>query len=210
MIHQFITIEGNIGSGKTSLATLLSKEYNTRLILEEFDDNPFLPLFYKNAERYAFALELSFLAERFHQLKNTLPENDLFQPKIISDYLFSKCSIFAKANLEEQEFNLYSQLFDIIQPNLPTPELLVYLYTSPENSLRNIAKRGRSYEQDIPMEYLAKIQDGYLNYFKQHPELKILLIDTNNIDFVNNPSDYNKIKSIINQKYPKGINRIIL
>ena len=210
MRHQFLTIEGNIGSGKTSLATMLSKEFNTRLILEEFDDNPFLPLFYKDAERYAFPLELSFLAERFHQLKKILPENDLFQPQIISDYLFNKCLVFAKSNLEEQEYHLYSQLFDIIHPNLPTPNLLVYLYLKPENSLKNIAKRGREYEQEIPISYLEKIQEGYLNYFKQHQDLSILLIDTNNIDFVNNPNDYAKIKEVIDQNYPTGINRVIL
>lgn len=210
MKHQFLTIEGNIGSGKTSLSNMLAKDFNTRLILEEFDDNPFLPLFYKDAERYAFPLELSFLAERFHQLKKFLQSTDLFQPQIVSDYLFNKCLIFAKSNLEEEEFNLYSQLFEIIQPNLPQPDLLVYLYLKPENSLKNIAKRGRSYEQDISIDYLEKIQNGYLNYFKQHQNLTTLLIDTNNVDFVNNRADYEKVVDVISQKYPKGMNRIIL
>src|SRR6478736_6265273 len=154
MNYHFITIEGNIGAGKTTLAHLLSKHYNARLVLEEFADNPFLPKFYENPSQYAFPLELFFMAERYKQLKDLLQTKDMFQNITISDYLFTKCLLFAKVNLPEEEFLLYQKLFDIINPQLIQPDLLIYLH-APVNKLKeNIKKRNRSYEQNIDPGYL--------------------------------------------------------
>ena len=199
--YNFITIEGNIGAGKTTLATSLSNEFNARLILEQFADNSFLPKFYEQPDKYAFPLELSFLAERYHQLKNELSKQDIFKPKIITDYYFLKSLIFAKANLDEDEYALYSKLFHIINDSLPKPDLFVYLYQNIERLQENIKKRGRSYEQKISDEYLIKIQSAYFDYIKQVPDLKIVIIDVNKIDFAHNLNDYEQIKSIINKPY---------
>lgn len=154
MKYNFITIEGNIGAGKTTLSRLLSRHYNARLILEEFAENPFLPKFYESPEQYAFPLELFFMAERYKQLKDLLQTNDLFQQLTISDYLFTKCLLFAKVNLPEEEFRLYQKLFDIINPQIVQPQLLIYLHTPVEKLQKNIKKRNRSYEQNIPDDYL--------------------------------------------------------
>jgi deoxyadenosine/deoxycytidine kinase len=211
MDYNFIVIEGNIGAGKTSLATKIASEYNAKLILERFADNPFLPKFYEDSVRYAFPLEMSFLAERYHQLKTELQAKELFTAFTISDYFFMKSIIFAQNTLEKDEFNLYRNLFNIIYHTLHKPDLYVYLYLTPENLLKNIKKRGRDYEQNISKEYLETIQAGYFEYFKKQQELTILIIDTNNIDFIENPTDYFKIIEVIfKQNYQKGINRIIL
>jgi len=206
--YNFITIEGNIGAGKTTLATSLSNEFNARLILEQFADNSFLPKFYEQPDKYAFPLELSFLAERYHQLKNELSKQDIFKPKIITDYYFLKSLIFAKANLDEDEYALYSKLFHIINDSLPKPDLFVYLYQNIERLQENIKKRGRTYEQKISDEYLIKIQSAYFDYIKQVPDLKIVIIDVNKIDFAHNLNDYEQIKSIIDKPYNTGITRI--
>jgi len=194
MNYQFIAIEGNIGAGKSTLAQLLSQHYNARLILEEFADNNFLPKFYEEPDRYAFPLELSFLADRFKQLKNTLPTPNLFKETIISDYLFIKSKLFAKINLKEDEYDLFQKLFDIIDLHLPPPDLLIYLHSPIRKLQSNIQNRGRSYEQNIKSEYLEKVQDIYLNYLKQHIS-KTLIIDTSNADFL---GDKNHLKSLIN------------
>ena len=198
-IPQFrhLVIEGNIGSGKTSLTKMLSETWNARTMLETFEENPFLPKFYEQPERFAFALELSFLAERFHQKKSELSQIDLFQPKIISDYMFSKSLIFAKINLPDDEFSLYSTLFKIIHDKLPKPDLTVFLHSSAERALQNIAKRGRTYEGSIDLAYLQRINEGYLSYFKTLPNERVLLINTTEIDFVNNEKDYFAIRSLI-------------
>ncbi len=206
--YNFITIEGNIGAGKTTLATSISNEFNARLILEQFADNSFLPKFYEQPDKYAFPLELSFLAERYHQLKNELSKQDIFKPKIITDYYFLKSLIFAKANLDEDEYALYSKLFHIINDSLPKPDLFVYLYQNIERLQENIKKRGRTYEQKISDEYLIKIQSAYFDYIKQVPDLKIVIIDVNKIDFAHNLNDYEQIKSIIDKPYNIGITRI--
>lgn len=203
-------VEGNIGSGKTSLSTRLAKDYDARLILEEFADNPFLKRFYEDPDRYGFQVELAFLAERYQQFKETAATRDLFQQVTVADYHFYKSLIFARANLDREEYRLYSNLFNIIYSSLPKPDLVVYLYLSIENLHRNIRKRGRSYEQEITSEYLQTIQDSYFEFFKRQTNLSILVIDTNNIDFVNRPDDYRKIKALIDKEYPVGINRILL
>ncbi len=210
-IHRdYIVIEGNIGSGKTTLAKILSELWGTRLILENFADNPFLPKFYENPEKHAFALELSFLAERYHQNRNELNRTDLFRPGVVADYSFAKSLIFAKINLHEDEFELYQSLFHIIHGRLPKPDLLVYLHCNEEKSLRQIASRGRAYETVIELEYLQKITSGYFDYFKQQPDLTILIIETDNIDFVASQHDLTKLIRQMNELYSTGIHRIVL
>ena len=203
MNYQFITIEGNIGAGKTTLAHLLSKHYNARLILEQFADNPFLPKFYENPGQYAFPLELFFMAERFKQLKELLQQKDMFQTLTISDYLFTKCLLFAKVNLPDDEFRLYQRLFEIILQQVVQPDLLIYLH-SPINKLQaNIKKRNRSYEQKIPDEYLFSIQETYTNYIRQH-NIRTLFIDVSNADFLNNEKHLQTIIEALEHDYTEG------
>ncbi|MCF8379146.1 MAG: deoxynucleoside kinase [Bacteroidales bacterium] len=208
MNYNYVAIEGNIGSGKTTLAKMISNDFNARLILERFKDNSFLPKFYKDPEKYAFPLEMSFLADRFQQIKSEGSAPELFSSFTISDYFIDKSLIFAKNNLQKDEYILYSRLFEIINLSLPKPELIVYLYNSVENVLNNIKHRGRSYEQDIKFDYLDNIQKGYLDYFKHLTNSRILIIDTRNIDFVENRSDYKKLITAINKDFAKGIHRI--
>jgi len=203
MKYQFITIEGNIGAGKTTLAHLLSKHYNARLILEEFDDNPFLPKFYENPKQYAFPLELFFMAERFKQLKELLQQKDMFQSLTISDYLFSKCLLFAKVTLPDDEFRLYQRLFEIIHQQLVEPDLLIYLHSPIRKLQANIKKRNRSYEQKIPDEYLFKIQETYTQYIRQH-NVKTLFIDAANADFLSNPGHLEAIYEALDKDYVNG------
>ena len=210
MTYNFIAIEGNIGSGKTSLARKMANGQDTKIILEQFDDNPFLTKFYIDNEKYAFPLELSFLAERYQQLKREGSNFDLFKNLIISDYYFYKSLIFAKANLGEEEFKLYSKLFHIIYDSLPKPDLLIYLYLDINNLQKNIAQRGRSYEQNISDDYLIKIQTTYIDYLKQQQHIRILCLDVNNIDFVHKPNDYQKLINTIQLDYPLGFNKVIL
>ena len=203
MKYNFITIEGNIGAGKTTLAHLLSKHFNARLILEEFADNPFLPKFYENQRQYAFPLELFFMAERYKQLKDLLQTKDMFQNLTVSDYLFTKCLLFAKVNLPEEEFLLYQKLFDIINPQLVQPDLLIYLH-APVNKLQeNIRKRNRSYEQNIESEYLFTLQETYTQYIKQH-NIKTLFIDASNSDFLGNDEHLKVVIDALDKDYTDG------
>ena len=203
MRYNFITIEGNIGAGKTTLAHLLSKHFNARLILEEFADNPFLPKFYENQRQYAFPLELFFMAERYKQLKDLLQTKDMFQNLTISDYLFTKCLLFAKVNLPEEEFLLYQKLFDIINPQLVQPDLLIYLH-APVNKLKeNIRKRNRSYELNIESEYLFTLQETYTQYIKQH-NIKTLFIDVSNSDFLGNDEHLKVVIDALDKDYDDG------
>ena len=209
MKYSFITIEGNIGAGKTTLANLLSNHFNARLILEEFAENPFLTKFYENQEQYAFPLELFFMAERYKQLKDLLQTKDIFQQVTISDYLFTKCLLFAKVNLPNEEFRLYQKLFDIINPQIVQPEILIYLH-SPVNKLQeNIKNRNRNYEQNIPNDYLFSLQETYTNYIKQH-NIKTLFIDCSNADFVNNEAHLAIIINALDKEYEDGQHYITL
>lgn len=212
MKNNFIVIEGNIGAGKTTLAKKIAKDYNAQLIPEDFAENPFLPKFYKNPEKYSFPLELSFLADRFHQLNKEIRNRDMFKSFVISDYYFTKSLIFARNTLSDDEYGLYHRIFNIIYTSLPKPDLYVYLYLDINNLIKNIKRRGRKYERDIKPEYLDKIQKGYFEYMKQHrDEYKFLVIDTNKTDFVSKSSHYKEIKDVIfNKEYNFGINRIIL
>lgn len=208
---RYLVIEGNIGAGKTSLCKLIAERKKGKLFLEQYAENPFLPKFYENPERYSFPLELSFLADRYNQLKNNVTTFDLFNELIVSDYFFMKSLIFSAHTLQEDEYKLYRQLFDIIYSTLPKPDLYVYLHKNTDLLLKNISKRGREYEKSITAEYLKGIESGYFNFFKQQNQLKIVVIDTNNIDFVNNPEDLNRIEDVIfNKEYEVGITRLIL
>ncbi len=187
---QYLTIEGNIGAGKTSLATLISREFNGKLILERFADNPFLPKFYEDMERYAFPLEMSFLADRYQRLQEDIAQYDLFKDFVVSDYDVFKSLIFAKVTLQEEEFALYKRVFDVMYKNLAKPGLYIYLYQSTARLLENIKKRGRDYEQKIPAEYLNKINKGYLQFIKSQSEFNIRIIDVSERDFISNRTDY--------------------
>lgn len=209
MQYEFITIEGNIGAGKTTLATLLSKHYNAKLVLEEFADNPFLPKFYEKPDQYAFPLELFFMAERYKQLQDLLLQKSMFHQITISDYLFTKSLLFAKVTLSEDEFKLYQRLFEIVQQNLIQPEILIYLHAPVNKLQQNIKKRSRSYEQVIPDEYLQNIQDTYLQYLKQFP-VPTLFIDASNADFLTNEKHLNIITSALEKKYEPGLHHIEL
>lgn len=203
MNYHFITIEGNIGAGKTTLAHLLSKHYNARLILEEFADNPFLAKFYENPQQFAFPVELFFMAERYKQLKELLHTQDLFNSVTISDYLFTKCLLFAKVTLPMDEFRLYQRLFDIIHQQLIQPDLLIYLHSPIQKLQENIKKRNRSYEQNIPDDYLFNLQETYTHYIKQH-NIKTLFIDMSNADLLNNPLHLQTIIEALDKEYEEG------
>jgi len=203
MNYHFITIEGNIGSGKTTLAHILSKHFNARLILEQFADNPFLPKFYENPGQYAFPLELFFMAERYKQLKELVHTSDLFQSLTISDYLFTKCLLFAKVNLPEQEFRLYQKLFDIIHTQLVQPDILIYLHAPVSRLQQNIKKRNRSYEQGIADGYLFNIQEAYTNYIRQH-NIKTIFIDVSNADFLGNSAHLQVILDALEKDLDDG------
>lgn len=204
----FIVIEGNIGAGKTSLAKMLSEDLKGRLILERFAENPFLPKFYKEPPRWAFALELSFLADRYKQLKEELLQPSLFDQYIIADYYFMKSLIFSKETLAEDEFNLYKQLFEIIYHSIPKPNLFVYLHAPIDKILKQIKQRGRSYEQEISKEYLENIHKNYLEFIETQKNIPILVINTENFDFVNIPKDYMQIKkSILEHLDQNGIHK---
>jgi deoxyguanosine kinase len=209
MNYHFITIEGNIGAGKTTLAHLLSKHYNARLVLEAFAENPFLPKFYENPAQFAFPLELFFMAERYKQLKELIHTKDLFQSVTISDYLFTKCLLFAKVNLPETEFRLYQSLFDIIHQQLVQPDILIYLHAPVQKLQVNIRKRNRPYEQNIADEYLFTIQETYTNYIRQH-NIKTLFIDTSNADFLGNEKHVKAVIDALEKDYENGRHFIAL
>lgn len=196
--YNYIAIEGNIGAGKTSLAKMMSDEFNAKIILERFADNAFLPKFYEDKERFAFPLEMSFLADRYQQLSDDLAQLDLFKNLIVSDYYIFKSLIFAQITLQKEEYILYRKMFDIMYKEITKPDLYLYLYQNTNRLLQNIKKRGRDYEQNIEETYLQKIHDGYKNFINTQQELNVLVIDVSEIDFVNEPDDYqtiiNKIK----------------
>ena len=186
----YIAFEGNIGAGKTTLVQKIAEDFNAKTVLERFADNPFLPKFYKDQSRYAFPLEMSFLADRYQQLSDDLAQFDLFKDFVIADYHIFKSLIFAKITLAEDEYRLYRNLFDIIYKEMPKPDLYVYLYQNTSRLLENIKKRGRNYEQNISADYLDKINNGYLDYIKSQTDLNVLIIDVSDRDFVKKHDDY--------------------
>jgi len=197
--YNYIAIEGNIGAGKTSLAKMISDEFNAKKVFERFADNSFLPKFYKNQERYAFPLEMSFLADRYQQLSDDLAQFNLFKNFIVSDYYIFKSLIFAQVTLKKEEYVLYRKIFNFMYKEIAKPDLYVYLYQNKNRLLDNIKKRGRAYEQNIQPEYLQKIHDGYSNFIKTEKSLNSIIIDISDVDFVGNKKDYkyiiNKIKN---------------
>ena len=193
----YIAIEGNIGSGKTTLATMIAEDFNAKIILERFADNPFLPKFYEDKDRYAFPLEMSFLADRYSQLSDDLAQFDLFKNFIVSDYYIFKSLIFAQVTLQKDEFYLYRKMFDIMYKEISKPDLYIYLYQDTPQLIKNIKKRGREYEQNIAAEYLDKIHQGYSSFIKTEENLKTLIIDVSQKDFLNNPSEYKEIIALI-------------
>ncbi len=194
--YNYIAIEGNIGAGKTSLAKMLSDEFNAKMVLERFADNPFLPKFYEDKERYAFPLEMSFLADRYQQLTDDLAQFDLFKNFIVSDYYIFKSLIFAQVTLQKEEYLLYRKMFDLMYKEITKPDLYIYLFQNTERLLENIKKRGREYEQSIQTSYLKKIHNGYKNFINTEKNLNLLIIDVSEMDFVNNSEDY---KHIVNK-----------
>ncbi len=211
MSLDFLVIEGNIGAGKTTFAKMLSEEYDTKLILERFAENPFLPKFYSDPEKYSFPLELSFLAERYGQLKKELTNRDLFHQHTIADYYFMKSLIFAQNTLAQDEYNLYRNFFDIIYERLPKPDLFVYLHLPEDQLIVNIRKRGRDYEQTIDTDYLKKIREGYFTFFSQQNDFPVLIVDTSGIDFVADSRHYRMLRDLVTKPVDWiGIQREIL
>jgi len=196
--YNYVAIEGNIGSGKTSLSNLMSDEFNAKIVLERFADNPFLPKFYEDQERFAFPLEMSFLADRYQQLTDDLAQFDLFKNFIVSDYYIFKSLIFAQVTLQKEEYALYRKMFDIMYKEISKPDLYIYLHQNTDRLLENIKKRGRDYEQNIEASYLQKIHVGYTNFIKTEQDLNTLVIDVSELDFVNNHDDYREVLKIIN------------
>jgi deoxyguanosine kinase len=198
--YNYIAIEGNIGAGKTTLSLKIADDFNAKTVLERFADNPFLPKFYEDQTRFAFPLEMSFLADRYQQIADDLAQFDLFKDFIVADYHIFKSLIFAKVTLTNDEYRLYRKLFEIIYKEMPKPDLYIYLYQNTDRLLANIKKRGREYEQDIAADYLDKINQGYLDYIKSQTDLNVLIIDVSDRDFVQNQEDYVYILNKIQEK----------
>jgi deoxyguanosine kinase len=207
MRYKFIAIEGNIGAGKTTLAARLASAYNTRLLLEEFDSNPFLPKFYADPLRYGFALELSFLAERFHQLNEEFKKGDQLR---LADFYFNKSLIFANANLGTDELKVFLKIFSVMERQLPKPELLVFLNPLTGKLKESIRKRGREYEQDIPADYLTRIQHSYLSYLEEQQDVPVLMLDLQSTRYVNSLDDLAFLDRLLNNDYKKGITKVSL
>lgn len=188
----------------------LAKRLNARHVLEQFEDNPFLPKFYADKRRYAFPLEMSFLASRYHQLSADLQQGNLFQQHIVADYVIQKCLLFSRVNLDDEEYNLYNKLFQIIQLNCPTPDLLVYVFRDIPQLLKNIAKRNRDYERTIDESYLSNIQNGYMEMFKNQTSQRILLLDAHQFDYVEDKNNFEIIFRLLRQEYPIGVTKITL
>lgn len=205
--HNYLVIEGNIGAGKTTLCRRLSERYEHRLVLESFADNPFLPYFYENAERYAFPVELFFMTERHKQLQHQISQTQLFSEGIVADYFFGKTLLFAGTNLANEEFRLFQRLYRILNGNVPRPDLLVYLHRPVDALLANIRKRGRDYEKDITSDYLQKLQLAYLDYFRSELGYPVLILELGDSDFTTDAMVEQWILHQVAQTYPVGLHR---
>ena len=208
--HNFIAIEGNIGAGKTTLAKMLAQDFGSRLVLEQFTDNPFLPLFYKNPERYAFPVELFFMTERHKQLQESLAQRDLFSELIVADYFFIKTLLFAKNNLNDEEYRLFQRLFHTLNATFSKPDLLVYLHRSVDDLVKNIEGRGRDFEKDIKPEYLRSLQGAYFGYFRTEVELPVLIVDVTGVNFWEEKKAYENLVGLMKRSYGKGVHRASL
>ncbi|MCH8903155.1 MAG: deoxynucleoside kinase [Bacteroidetes bacterium] len=208
MRYNYIVIEGNIGAGKTSVAEIITAELNGRLVLEEFEDNSFLPKFYSNPERFALPLELSFLADRYQQLISTFSNPDLFKETIISDYSVHKSLIFANINLKKDELFLFSKIYDIILPKIPQPALYIYLHTAIEELQQNILKRGRSYEMDIHPDYLKKLEETYLEFLKKQIGMRVLIIENFKVNKIDQNDYSRRLLGLLDEEHSEGISYI--
>jgi len=206
--YRFITIEGNIGTGKTTICKKLAEEYNLKLVLESFADNPFLPFFYENAERYAFPVELFFMTERHKQLQENVLQSDLFQETVLADYFFLKTVLFAKNNLNDNEFRLFHRLFKIMNDTFPKPDLLIYMHRPVEVLLKNIKSRNRDYEQSITSAYLESLQNAYFDYFKVEQEIPVLVLELEDINFIKGTSQYDKLIDLLSTTHAPGVHHI--
>lgn len=206
--YPYICIEGNIGAGKTTLTRMLSLAWQAYPIYEQFTDNPFLPLFYNDPDRYGFQVELFFMIERQKQLEQIKPKTDLFQQLYIADYFFQKTMLFAGKNLNSEDFKLFKRLFDVLERNAPQPDLLVYLHKNVDQVYQNITSRGRSMEQEITKPYLQKVQDAYLEYFRRITHFPILILEMHNIDFENDARHFQMVQDAIRQEYLPGVHRL--
>jgi len=208
--YQLVAIEGNIGAGSTSLSTMLSRQCDATLVLEEYVENPFLPKFYVEPERYAFHTEVYFLLDRCKQLKKVQQSLNISEKLHISDYLFNKSLLYAKVNLSETEYLLFEKMFHEMISFLPKPELIVYLHTTAPQLLKKIQQRGRTFEQEMQCEYLQSVEDEYFEYFKTQKDVPILIIHNDNIDFVNNAAHYEQICKWLEQPYEIGVHHLKL
>lgn len=203
--YNYIAIEGAIGAGKTTLCKLLASKINGKIILEQFEDNPFLPLFYDDPERYAFPVELFFLTERHKQLQEVLLKPELFFEYFVADYIFLKTLLFAKNNLNEQEYLLFKRIYEVVSKTIPKPNLILYLHKPPEVLLKNIAKRGRSYEADIDEAYLLNLQSAYFEYFKMEQDIPILILELGDKDINPDSGEFDKLLNVMEQSYENGV-----
>ncbi len=210
LAYPYIVIEGNIGVGKTTFCRKLQEKYDARLILEQFSDNPFLPYFYENPERHAFSVELFFMTERHRQLQEELIQGDLFNQQIISDYIFIKTLLFAKNNLNEEEYRLFNRLFHVLNAHFKKPDLVVYLHRPVPNLLHQIKKRGRSFEMEINATYLENIQKAYFDFFKMDPEYPILVVGIDDLDFEKDNHAFELLNKLLLQNYEPKVHYINL
>jgi deoxyadenosine/deoxycytidine kinase len=210
LAYPYIVIEGNIGVGKTTFCRKLQEKYDARLILEQFSDNPFLPYFYENPERHAFSVELFFMTERHRQLQEELIQGDLFNQQIISDYIFIKTLLFAKNNLNEEEYRLFNRLFHVLNAHFKKPDLVVYLHRPLSNLLNQIKKRGRSFEMEMSATYLENIQKAYFDFFKMAPEYPILVVGINDLDFEKDTRAFELLNNLLLQSYETKVHYIDL
>jgi deoxyguanosine kinase len=203
--YNYIAIEGVIGAGKTTLANFIANHFSSKLLLEEFEDNPFLAKFYREKDKYNFPLELSFLASRYHQVKNEIEKKDLFQDSIVSDFVLYKSLVFASINLQGDELELYKKLFQIMFQQIPVPDLTIYIYHTIESLRKNIVQRGREYEMGIEDSYLEQLNENYLSYFKQLSQHRIVVIDGKDFDIIEKPENSTKLIELIGTEFPLGI-----
>lgn len=201
--YGYIAIEGLIGAGKTTLCRRLAAEINGRLVLEEFEDNPFLPRFYAEPERYAFSVELSFLAQRYHQLKRNT-EQSLFHSCTLADYSIGKSLIFARVTLPEDEYSLFLDLYTIMYGDLPRPDLMVYLHLPMDRVRERIRLRGRDYESTITEEYLTRLQERYLDHFQKLAGGRVVVVDLGRADLMNDPGAYGAFLELLGADHPLG------
>jgi deoxyguanosine kinase len=207
-MYSYIAIEGVIGAGKTTLAKFLAEALPAKLILEEFENNPFLVKFYKDRDKFAFPLELSFLASRYHQVKNELDQRDIFGAPFVSDFVLYKSLVFASINLKDEESILYRKLFDIMFQQIPVPDITFYIYHSLEDLKRNIRKRGRDYELNISDSYLEQLNENYLNYFKQLTHHRIVVLNGREFNIEENPDAKTRLLKLVSSEFPLGLNYI--